>query len=985
MTAFEIYFKSLQFQKISDITEHSHRPALKDLVESLAGENVKILHEPKREGKFGSPDFKVTHTESIIGYIENKKIEENLDKTIKTDQIKKYQSLSDNLLLTNYIDWIWIKEGKVQKCETLCLVTDIENKRGNLDKSNADAVENLIKSFLSQAPKEIADAKKLAEALAIRAKLLKDFLFDELKRQEQENTEGRLFQLHETFKTFIFHELTISEFSDAFAQNLVYGLFLAKLNADVKLVSLNNAWDYIPTTFELIKELVDFLKELKRDEYRETKWIVEEVLTIMNNLDLRAIQESLSFTKKRKDADNNLIKDPYVYFYENFLAAYDKKLREAKGVYYTPTPVVNFIVRAIDDILINTLKIKDGLADRNRVTVLDFATGTGTFLVEVLQQMFEKLPKGSGKKDLLIKEHVLKNIFGFEYLIAPYTIAHLKLSQFLKDNGYTLKDKERLQIYLTNTLEPIPSQIKIPMLPALTEESKQAQHVKDKPILVITGNPPYETHSKNTGHWIKSKIDDYKFVDGKKLDERNSKVLQDDYVKFIRFAQDKMNSVEEGVVGIITNHSFLDNPTFRGMRKSLMDTFNQIYFIDLHGNSDKKEKVPSGQKNENVFDIKAGVSISIFVKKKNLEKQIFHCDVWGSRKEKYEWCLKETLSKIETKKIAPESPFYLFIPQNKKAKKVYEKYISVKDIFATETSGVKTHNDDVLIAFDEKELINKISKHYKQKANPSLIKSILYRPFDTRKIYYDRKLVIRARDKFYRSVETENLYLVIPRQTTTVGYEHAMVSNDMVEMKAISNDRGSYVFPLVVSEKESLFNIHDKFVKSIQDLYKDKKIDVQEIFNFIYSILHSPSYRNKYSEFLKVDFPRIPFPENKKIFEQLSELGNELIQKHLLKEEIENNLGEYLGKGNHIVEKPNYIFEKKVGKLYINKTQYFNNVPQEVYHFNIGGYPVLEKYLKERKGRDILLETDHIEDTIKALAFTIFQMKQIDSLTKNWI
>jgi hypothetical protein len=624
MTDFEKYFKSLQSHKIDDITEHSHRPALKELMESLADADIKILHEPKREGKFGSPDFKITHTESIIGYVENKKIEENLDKTIKSDQIKKYQSLSDNILLTNYIDWIWMKEGKIQKRETLCFLTDIENKRAKPDKTKVDAVEKLIKSFLSQAPKEIADAKKLAEALAVRAKLLKDFLLDELKRQEVEHTEGRLYQLYETFKTFVFHELTVDEFSDAFAQNLVYGLFLAKLNAGVHAVNLYNAKKYIPASFELIRELVNFLDELDNDEYRETKWIVEEVLTIMNNLDLRAIQETLSFTKRRKDADDIIIKDPYVYFYEDFLAAYDKKLRKAKGVYYTPPPVVNFIIRAIDDILINTFNIKEGLADRNKVTVLDFATGTGTFLLEILQQIFDKLPKDSGKKDLIIKEHVLKNLFGFEYLIAPYTIAHLKLSQFLKDNGYELKAKERLQVYLTNTLEPIPAQIKIPLLPALTEESKQAQQVKDKPILVITGNPPYSGHSKNNGQWIADKIKDYYFVDGKPLGEKNSKWLQDDYVKFIRFAQDKMENVEEGIVGIITNHRFLTNPTFRGMRQSLMNTFDQLYFIDLHGSNKPKEFSPGGSKDENVFDIEQGVAISLFIKKKDLEKKIYH-------------------------------------------------------------------------------------------------------------------------------------------------------------------------------------------------------------------------------------------------------------------------------------------------------------------------------------------------------------------------
>jgi len=709
MTAFEKYFKSLQSQKISDITEHSHRPALKGLIESLVGAKVKVLHEPKHEGKFGSTDFKITHTESIIGYIENKKIEENLDKTIKSEQVKKYQQLSDNILLTNYIDWIWIKGGEIQKRETLCFLTDMESKKAKLDKAKVTAVENLIKSFLSQAPKEIADAKKLAEELAIRAKLLKDFLLEELKRQEREHTEGRLYQLYETFKTFGFHELTVSEFSDAFSQNLVYGLFLAKLNADVKQVNLNNAWDYIPSTFELIKELVDFLKELKRDEYRETKWIVEEILTIMNNLDLRAIQDSLSFTKRRKDSDGIAIKDPYVYFYEDFLTAYDKDLREKKGVYYTPPPVVNFIVRGISDIIKSKFGIKEGFADRKKITILDFATGTGTFLVEILQQIFEPLPNNSAKKELLIKEHVLKNIFGFEYLISPYTIAHLKLSQFLKDHGYKLQPIERLQILLTNTLEPIDIQSRIPFLPALTEESKQAQKVKDQPILIITGNPPYLGLSKNNGEWISNLINTYKYVDGKHFGEKKH-WLNDDYVKFIRFAQDKMDKVQEGIVGMITNHSFIDNPTFRGMRQSLMTTFNQIYILDLHGDSDKKEKNPAGGKDENVFDIKKGVAISIFVKKPGLEKKIYHSEFWGTRKEKYLQCLESNIDEIEWNELEPNTPHYLFKGVNSKLQKKFNHFKSIKDIFIKGTAGIVTGRDKLNISFTPEEAWEKISE-----------------------------------------------------------------------------------------------------------------------------------------------------------------------------------------------------------------------------------------------------------------------------------
>ncbi len=987
MADFEKYFKALQAYRVEEITEHSHRSHLQQLLESLTDSKIKILHEPKREGKFGSPDFKITHTESIIGYIENKKIEENLDKTIKSDQIRKYQALSDNILITNYIDWIWIKGGEIQNRETLCYITDIESKKAKLDKTKADAVEKLIKGFLSQAPKKIADAKKLAEALAIRAKHLKDFLLDELKHQQEEKTDRRLFQLYETFRSFVFHELTISEFSDAFAQTLVYGLFLAKLNADTQSVNLYNAKQFIPASFELIKELVNFLDELDNDEYRETKWIVQEVLTIMNNLELRAIQDSLSFTKRGKDANNFAIKDPYVYFYENFLAAYDKKLREAKGVYYTPPPVVNFIVRAINDILKDTFKIKEGLGDKNKVTVLDFATGTGTFLVEMLQQIFEKLPKDSGKKDLIIKEHVLKNIFGFEYLIAPYTIAHLKLSQFLKDNGYELKAKERLQVYLTNTLEPIPAQIKIPLLPALTEESKQAQEVKDKPILVITGNPPYSGHSKNNGEWISNKIKDYFFVDGKPLGEKNPKWLQDDYVKFIRFAQDKMEKVEEGVVGIITNHRFLTNPTFRGMRQSLMKTFDQIYLIDLHGSNKPREFAPDGGKDENVFDIEQGVAISLFVKRKGIEKKILHTDFWGTRIEKYQRTLEDDLKSIDWKEVKATAPFYLFTPQNEKLKLRYQSGISVSDIFKLSSVGVVTSDDETFRDFIASDLIKKIKIKYSQ-PDSDKVKKLCSSPFDNRFIYYDKILLERAREKVMNHFVNDNFALVCSKQVKN-DFKHVFIS-DSITIFNFLDKAGSFgsgfIFPKnIFVGGEKIDNIEPLFRKFLGSL--QHKPNYHDAFGYIYAILHSPTYRNKYSEFLKIEFPRIPFTEDKKVFKQLAELGNELINIHLLKEpEIDDSFGEFIGKGDSVVEKPTYVMEKKIGKLYINKTQYFNNVPQHIYDFHIGGYQVLDKYLKDRKGREIKInDLNRVAEICNAITITINQMKKIDKLTQSWI
>ena len=442
--------------------------------------------------------------------------------------------------------------------------------------------------------------------------------------------------LYQIFRDQVFHELTLGEFADAFAQMLAYGLFLAKLNSNGEVITLANARQFVPGSFRLIRELVQFLYDLAAPEYAGIRWLVEdEILSMMNGLDLHAIHEDLSFKHRKaisrkvraKDEEEHRLfeRDPFIYFYEDFLGKYDAKMKKARGVYYTPPPIVNFIVRAVDDILKETFDIPDGLADHKRVTVLDFACGTGTFLLEVFQRIFDNIGGAdSAKAALIVRDHMLKKVFGFEYLIAPYTIAHLKLSQYLSDQGHPLKGNERLQVFLTNTLEPIKPQSNF-LLPAVSAEVEAAQTIKDREILVIVGNPPYLGESKNKGPWIRAAINGYKFTfetNGagrevrKPLGEKNSKWLNDDYVKFIRFAQMKMDAVNEGIVGIITNHSWLDNPTFRGMRQSLMRSFDQIYVLDLHGNAKKKERSPDGSDDQNVFDIEQGVAISLLVKEK---------------------------------------------------------------------------------------------------------------------------------------------------------------------------------------------------------------------------------------------------------------------------------------------------------------------------------------------------------------------------------
>jgi hypothetical protein len=430
------------------VAEHTGRAALEELLRSFASEGpggTTVQHEPKREADKGAPDFKIKRRGMILGYVEVKEIGANLDKVLKSDQIRRYRELSDNILLTDYLQWIWIDRDKVKGREVLAYVTDLEGRTVRLRPERVDAVAKLVSAFFSEAPQGIGRAQQLALALAARARLLRDFLTVELMRQEAEHREGRLFALFGVFRSQVFHELTTKEFADAFV--LAYGLFLARLNAGAsETVTLENVRNHIPGSFRLIRELVRFIEEMNEREYSDARWIVEEVLSIVNGLALAEIQEDLSFRQRRAinrnvragdEEEHRLFeKDPFIYFYEDFLKAYDPAMRKGRGVYYTPPPIVNFIVRAIDDILKDIFGIADGLADHRKVTVLDFACGTGTFLLEVFERIFDNIGgPDSGGAAPMVDEHILKNLFGFEYLIAPYTIAHLKLSQYLKNKA----------------------------------------------------------------------------------------------------------------------------------------------------------------------------------------------------------------------------------------------------------------------------------------------------------------------------------------------------------------------------------------------------------------------------------------------------------------------------------------------------------------------------------------------------------------------
>lgn len=811
---------------------------------------------------------------------------------------------------------------------------------------------------------------------------------------------------------------------------LAYGLFLARLNAAENIkITLDNSRQYVPGSFRLIRELVSFLDELEKPEYLDVRWVVEEILSIVNGLDLGAIHEDLSF-RHRKAINRNVRaadeeehrlfeRDPFIYFYEDYLKAYDKDMRKSRGVYYTPPPIVNFIIRAVDDILKESFGIRDGLADSKRVTVLDFACGTGTFLLEVFQRIFDNIggPE-SGRADLTVRDHMLKNLYGFEYLIAPYTIAHLKLSQYLKDKGHPLKDNERLQVFLTNTLEPIEPQKHL-LLPAVTAEVEAAQKVKDREILVITGNPPYSGHSKNKGAWITAQIGKYREGFPELSKPAQGKWLQDDYVKFIRFAQLKMEAVEEGIVGVITNHSWLDNPTFKGMRKSLMETFDQVYVLDLHGNAKKKERAPDGSKDENVFDIEQGVAISLFVRQPDSEKGVWHSDLWGKRLAKYYAAAEADKQSISWIHLEPNSPDWLFKPQDQNLGRKYREFWSVPSIYAPlgdPAPGFATQHDDFAISYSEKESLAKVQKFLSfdserqareyfelcaqdqwqyERAKKELAEldldahtqAVTYRPFDDRWTIWDRNVAVHRRLRVSERLLRDNLALIVAKNWGAIGsetYDGASVTEKPVELNYFRRG-GEFIFPIYLQPEKLASNRVESFAPEFR-LFLDARYDhhysPEEILGYVYAILHAPAYRTRYAELLRIDFPHIPFPEKKPDFDTLSELGNDLVQAHLLSELPRKGLAQYPVKGDHEVEAMRY--SPKEQAVWINKDQYFKPVPQNVWDFHIGGYQVLDKYLKSRKGRKLSLdEIDHVAIVADSLAFTIEQMAKIDKAYKK--
>ena len=1010
-----------------DAREESFYHCLKDMIEAYAKLSkiskceVGIL--PKTT-EAGNPDFRVWDGKAhITGYIEAKKPETyNLDPIAVSEQLKRYLATFPNLILTNFYEFRLYQHGQFIDSVTIASPINATQMHITPPASHVDELATLLDRYFSFSLPAITDPKSLANALAKRTRFLRDEIITIELAEEEMQGKKVLLNFYESFKKLLINNLTINQFADLYAQTLTYGIFAARTRSEGEF-NRELIYKYIPGTLGILKSIFRFIS--LEEPPKALAVLIDDIADILFNTDIQKILHRFYTEGKGRD--------PIVHFYETFLSEYDPKLREKRGVYYTPEPVVRYIVRSIHSLLKSHFAKDDGLASED-VTILDPAAGTLTFPAEAIKVAIEvhKGKYGSGSIHNLIKHHILPHFYAIELMMAPYTVGHLKISYLLAEHGYELSEDERFKLYLSNTLEPdIPLQTELPISHDISEECALANKVKHQdPILVIMGNPPYSGASENSNTWteslLKTDLDgaqSYYTVDGKPLNEKNPKWLQDDYVKFLRFAQWKIHKAGKGIVGMITNHGYLDNPTFRGMRQSLMNSFDEIYVLDLHGNTKKKETSPDGSKDENVFDIQQGTAIILMVKGISAkEKRVLHHELFGLRQIKYDWLDRNQFQAKTCNELNPTSPFYLFRPEAT-GNEHYLQWKSLPEIFPINSVGIVTARDGLTI-HDTPNQVRKTIHHfasldpgtariafklgndardwkveYAQKdlkdsgLNDENIKPILYRPFDTRYTYYtgkSRGFHCMPRNEVMRHMLEENVGMVIGRQGLAVGdnqlWNLVTISQSITDFNLFYRG-GGLIIPLYLypdEHKEDIFattewryNIAPELLDKYRKLWP--QFQPEQLFYYVYAILHSNQYRERFAQYLRMDFPRIPFTADFELFSQLAGYGKELADIHLLRGPLLNPpLARYQGSGsNDMVEFIQY--DEDNGTVHINPDKYFEGITPEIWNYHIGGYQVLHKYLKDRKGKS-LAEPIHYSRMVTALALTIDIQARIDQI-----
>lgn len=1056
--------------RLGNATEHTFRGDLQQLLESLVP-TIRATNEPKRQS-CGAPDYILTKKEIPVGFIEAKDIgDKDLDGTKKTgnkEQFDRYKASLNNLIFTDYINFHLYREGEFI---TKIAIAEITDKGIKPLPENFGNFENIIKDFCVHVGQTIKSPKKLAEMMAGKARLLSDIIGKALTSDEINHEDSTLKDQMLAFKQILIHDITPQGFADVYAQTIAYGMFAARLHdPTLKTFSRQEAAELIPKSNPFLRKLFGYIAGPDIDD--RIKWIVDNLAEIFLACNVEEILKNYGKTTK--------MEDPIIHFYETFLAEYDPKLRKARGVWYTPAPVVNFIVRAVDDILKTEFGLPQGLADTSKtkislntqtadkrsatgykqieqevhkVQILDPATGTGTFLAEVIKHVHKKFKGQDGIWSSYVENHLLPRLNGFELLMASYAMAHLQLDLLLKETGFKPTKDQRTRVYLTNSLEEHHPDTGTLFANWLSTEANEANHIKrDTPVMCVIGNPPYSGISSNNGEWISNLIEDYKFVDGIHFNERKH-WLNDDYVKFLRYGQHFIEKNGSGVLAFINPHGFLDNPTFRGMRWHLLKTYDKIYTIDLHGNSKKKETAPDGSPDQNVFDIMQGVSINVFVKtgrkKQNELGKVFHTDLYGKRDHKYDFLTKNYLRDIEFIKLPNVAPNYFFIPKDTESLSEYENGFKTSDLFEVQSMGITSARDSFVIDFKketlEKRMVDfsnldidehltrekyfghkKSGKYLKgdtrgwkmSEARASIsknnhteyLKPISYRPFDNRTIYYSPTMVDWGREDVMNHLLNNNIALTLVKVGRDADAHNYFVTKHITDKSISSSLDNANVFPLYlytdtngqqsIEQSEARKpNLKVEIVNLIAEKlglrFTNEKETTKntfapiDILDYIYAVLHSPTYREKYKEFLKIDFPKVPYPKDKDTFWQLVKLGGEIRQLHLLESpKVEDFITTYPKGGDNVIttkvaKKDWELFDKEkgLGRIWINEEQYFDNIPLTAWEFYIGGYQPAQKWLKDRQGRTLEFEDIlHYQKIIVALSETDRLMKEIDKI-----
>ncbi|MCY4018933.1 MAG: N-6 DNA methylase [Chloroflexi bacterium] len=1040
MSAIRDYLTEIQSEFNTGMAgEHAYRPALKKLLESI-DTGLNAVNDPARTA-IGMPDFVVLRQPGNvpIGIVEAKDIGNQLSRTEKSDQIKRYMA-QGNLILTNYLEFRWYVNG--ERVGIVEIAREKDGKITRVSKTYGDLTDMLSQFALQTAP-TVNSARELAERLARHAKLIAHFIEKDLKSDEP----SKHFQDQKSaFANTLIPDLDEEKFADMYAQTLTYGLFASRVNypANPAQFSLSGAAEDIPRTNPFLRRL---FHHSSFDLGSRLTWLVESLVEILRHTDMDSILEH--FGKQTQQTD------PDFHFYETFLSAYNPGLRDKRGVYYTPESVVKYIVRSVDHILKTCFDRPDGLADKDTL-ILDPAVGTGTFLYFVIEQIYDSFLAQRGRWKSYVDEHLLPRLFGFELLMAPYTVAHMKLSMQLDSYAYEFREDQRLGIYLTNSLEEgIKEKYESPFGGFLEQEANEATAIKrEKPIMVILGNPPYRGHSVNKGEWITNLLNDYAVSNGNVRRERNTKWIKNDYVKFIRFGQWRIEQTGSGVLAFITANSYLDALTFRGMRKHLLEACSSIYVVNLHGSTKRKSRL-DGKDDENVFEIQSGVSILFLTKEKSTDGMaaVHYCDIRGTRDNKYAWLNEHDISNSPWTLLNPSSPNYFFVQQDTTFRYEYERYTALTDIVIEHVTGFQTHRDHFAVDFDREEIVDRAKSMRDRSVSDSWIREAYslhdtkdwqvqnarmqivnddkweekitvcsYRPFDDRHCYLSTAMMDRPRRKLLDYVlNKENLCLLATRQQGTTGFRHIWLTDYPANDCVISNKsrEANAVFPVYtypnrqkeladtseypLSEKGRRPNLSRAFVSEMElnlglqfitegSAFADSTVaanwfGTEDVFYYAYAVFHSPTYRERYAEFLKIDFPRLPLTSDIDLFVKLVRLGAELARLHLmnspklLKPMTTYNVAVDDKSFDNLVSEtgdfPKYV--EKGGQVYINEYQYIGDVPQEIWDFHIGGYQVLHKWLEDRRGR--VLSTDdleHYQKIIVALSETIRIMQEID-------